>query len=83
MNELSFEEAYAELEATVQRLEDGALPLEESLALYERGVLLAQLCAERLAAAELRIQELSQGVEEDDAAYILEDDSELDEEAPF
>lgn len=83
MNELSFEEAYAELEATVQRLEDGVLPLEESLALYERGVLLAQLCAERLAAAELRIQELSQGVEEDDAAYILEDDSELDEEAPF
>ncbi len=80
MDSLSFEEAYAELETTVQRLEDGALPLEEALALYERGVLLAQLCAERLATAELRIQELSQNLEEEGEPYALVDDALDDEE---
>ncbi len=83
MDSLSFEEAYAELEVTVQRLEDGALPLEEALALYERGVLLAQRCAERLAAAELRIEELSQGVEEESEPYALEDDALDGEETAF
>ncbi len=83
MDSLSFEDAYAQLEATVQRLEDGALPLEEALALYERGVLLAQLCAERLSAAELRIQELSQSIEEAGEPYALEDGAADGEETSF
>jgi exodeoxyribonuclease VII small subunit len=57
---LSFEQAFGELEATVQRLEAGDLALEEAIALYERGMRLAQRCSDALDAAELQVQELSQ-----------------------
>lgn len=57
---LSFEQAFGELEATVQRLEAGDLVLEEAIALYERGMRLAQRCSDALDAAELQVQELSQ-----------------------
>jgi exodeoxyribonuclease VII small subunit len=56
--ELSFEAAFSELEAVVQRLEEGELSLEESIALYERGQVLARLCQERLDQAELRVEQL-------------------------
>ena len=56
--EISFEAAFSELEAVVQRLEEGELSLEESIALYERGQLLARLCQERLDQAELRVEQL-------------------------
>ncbi len=56
---LTFEEAFRELEAVVQRLEQGDLPLDESLELYERGISLARQCSERLDAAELRVRQLS------------------------
>ena len=57
-SKLSFEEAFAQLEETVRRLEEGNLPLEEALALYERGMELAALCTERLDQAELRVRRL-------------------------
>jgi len=57
-DDLSFEAAYNELEATVQRLETGELTLEEAIALYERGMRLAQRCTEALDAAELQVQQL-------------------------
>lgn len=56
--EMSFEEAFGELEATVRRLEEGDLTLEQALHLYERGKLLAQRCNDTLDAAELRIQQI-------------------------
>ncbi len=56
--ELSFEEAFGELETTVRRLEEGDLTLEQALHLYERGKLLAQRCNDTLDAAELRIQQI-------------------------
>lgn len=56
--ELSFEEAYQELEETVSQLEADDLPLEQALALFERGTVLAQRCAELLDEAELRINQL-------------------------
>lgn len=56
--ETSFEAAFAELEAVVQRLEEGELSLEDSIALYERGQVLARLCQERLDQAELRVEQL-------------------------
>lgn len=59
IDSLSFEEAMKELEALVQRLEAGDLPLEESLALYERGQRLAVRLTELLDQAELRITRLS------------------------
>ena len=61
--EMSFEEAFAALEAAVSRLEAGSLSLEESVALYEEGLRLAKLCGQRLDAAELRISRLSVGAD--------------------
>jgi exodeoxyribonuclease VII small subunit len=56
---LSFEEAMAELEAIVQRLERGQLDLEGSIAAYERGTALRQHCQEKLRQAQLRVDKLT------------------------
>ena len=53
---LSFEAALKELEAIVARLESGDEPLEASIALYERGNALRARCADRLDAAQARIE---------------------------
>ncbi len=53
-----FEQALAELEAIVQRMERGELPLEESLAQFERGVCLARQCQRALDAAEQKVDAL-------------------------
>jgi exodeoxyribonuclease VII small subunit len=58
LENLSFEEAFRELEVTVQQLEEGDLQLEQAISLYERGMRLAQHCNAALDAAELRVQEL-------------------------
>ena len=55
-----FEAAIAELEAIVRKLEEGDLPLETSLELYERGVLLSRYCHSRLEEAEKRIEILNE-----------------------
>jgi exodeoxyribonuclease VII small subunit len=55
-----FEAAIAELEDTVKKLEEGDLPLETSLALYERGVQLSRFCHARLEDAERRIEILDE-----------------------
>lgn len=55
-----FEELYARLEGTVNRLEQGGLPLEEAIALYEEGMTLARQCQERLDQAELKITRLKE-----------------------
>ena len=54
----SFEEVHATLEAVVAHLERGSLPLAETVACYELGVLLADRCERFLAEAELRISEI-------------------------
>lgn len=51
-----FEAAIAELETIVKKLEEGDLPLEKSLELYERGVQLSRFCHSRLEQAEKRIE---------------------------
>jgi exodeoxyribonuclease VII small subunit len=56
---LSFEEAFERLEAAVTALQDGQMPLERALQLYEEGMKLAQHCNELLQKAELRVQQLS------------------------
>jgi exodeoxyribonuclease VII small subunit len=55
-----FESAIAELEKIVKQLEDGDLPLDKSLALFERGVELSRFCHDQLAAAERRIEVLTE-----------------------
>ncbi|MFA4912100.1 MAG: exodeoxyribonuclease VII small subunit [Comamonadaceae bacterium] len=53
-----FESALAELESLVAAMEDGALPLEASLAAYKRGVALSRVCQDRLAQAENQVRVL-------------------------
>lgn len=58
---LTFEKALEELEALVTRMEDGKLPLEESLAAYQRGAELIKYCESRLTDAQARIAILDGG----------------------
>lgn len=55
---VAFEEALQKLESVVEAMESGELPLEGLLARYEEGVKLARLCQEKLADAEVKIQQL-------------------------
>jgi exodeoxyribonuclease VII small subunit len=63
VNELTFEQAQRELEQIVERLEHGKAPLDEALALWERGEELYRVCTGRLDAAQARIEELAKRVE--------------------
>ena len=54
----NFETSLGELETIVRRLEEGDLPLEESLKLFEDGVKLSRECQERLSNAERKIEVL-------------------------
>jgi len=59
IEKMTFEQAFSELETTVQKLEDGSLPLAEAIALYERGMALTQHCNVQLDQAELSIKALT------------------------
>jgi exodeoxyribonuclease VII small subunit len=59
----TFEEAQRELERIVERLEHGQAPLDDALALWERGEELYRVCTGRLDAAQARIEELAKRVE--------------------
>jgi exodeoxyribonuclease VII small subunit len=67
-----FESAIAELEKIVKQIEDGDLPLEKSLALYERGVELSRYCHEQLGAAQRRIELLTERGELKDASHLAD-----------
>jgi exodeoxyribonuclease VII small subunit len=62
--EPTFEEAQAELEQIVERLEHGQAPLDEALKLWERGEELYAFCRSRLDAAEGKVEELARRAEE-------------------
>ncbi len=53
--EIPFEKALEELEALVAKMEDGKLPLEESIAAYQRGAELLKYCEGKLSAAQARV----------------------------
>ena len=55
---MSFEQALAELEQIVGRLESGQAPLEDSIRMYERGSALKAHCETRLEAARLRVEKI-------------------------
>jgi exodeoxyribonuclease VII small subunit len=69
-----FEAAIAELETIVKKLEEGDLPLETSLQLYERGVHLSRFCHSRLEEAERRIDILNDRGQLQPAPATLGDD---------
>jgi len=58
-DQLDFEQAFEELQALVRQLEQGELPLEDSLRLFERGQGLATRCSQLLDEAELRLRKLA------------------------
>ena len=76
---LPFDRALEELRDVVVRLEDGRLPLEESIALYERGVALHEHCGKLLEAAELRVQRLVDAAGGSTRTLDLRPDDEDDE----
>ena len=58
IDKLSFEDALAELEGIVKKLESGDAPLEASIAIYERGAALKVHCEAKLKAAQLRVDSI-------------------------
>ncbi len=70
----SFEQLFRELESTVAKLEAGDLPLDESLALFQRGMELSKKCGELLDQAELRIKQLAPQQNGEVAAEELEEE---------
>jgi exodeoxyribonuclease VII small subunit len=58
MQKLSYEEAIQNLEQVVSRLESGEISLDESMALFRRGMALSEICAGKLAAVEKQISQL-------------------------
>lgn len=82
----TFEVSLAELEKIVRRLEEGDLPLDESLELFEKGVRLSRECRERLNQAERRIEIL---LRDEDGNATLEEivnkdpETEESDDVPF
>ena len=60
VEELNYEQALEELETIVAGLESGEHPLDEALALFERGQTLYQRCTELLDKAELKVRQLTE-----------------------
>ena len=63
MKEIKFEEAMKRLEEIVQKLEDGNLPLEKSLELFEEGMKLSKFCRKKLEEAQTKIEVLTKTAE--------------------
>jgi exodeoxyribonuclease VII small subunit len=59
VKKMPFERAIDELETIVKRLEEGKVPLEESVAIYERGEALKKRCEELLRQAEARVEKIT------------------------
>lgn len=66
MEKINYEKAVARLEEITDKLENGNLPLEEMMKLYEEGTALAAKCSKILDAAQLKITELSAGKAKND-----------------
>ncbi len=67
IEEMTYEETFAELQAVVATLEGEGRPLDESIALYERGQALARHCASLLEKAGLKVRQLNGEVFEEGA----------------
>ncbi len=72
-NNKSFEEALAELEQIVSKLEKGEISLEESIANFQQGIELSRYCASKLDEAEKKISILLQ----DDEGKLIEKDFDI------
>jgi exodeoxyribonuclease VII small subunit len=77
-DEIKFEEALTRLEEIVEKLEDGDLPLDESLSAFEEGIRLSRICAKLLNEAERKVEILTKG--EDDQLIAKPYEEELPED---
>ena len=57
---INFEKAIEELESIINRLEEGDVPLDDTIKLYERGAELKNLCENKLKSAEIKIKKINQ-----------------------
>lgn len=73
-SEPTFEETLRRLEEIVNQLEEGDVPLEESLRLYEEGIGLSRICAQRLAQSEVQLKRLGKDLE--GSFSLLDEESE-------
>ena len=71
--ELSFEQALANLEEIIQRMESGEAPLESLVTHYQTGVKMLKLCREKIEGAEMKIKE----VQEKEGALVEKDFEEM------
>lgn len=70
----TFEASLKRLEEIVSKLEQGEVPLEDSIKLYEEGLALSKSCIEKLTQAELKLKKLSKDI--DGNFQFLEEESE-------
>jgi len=85
MSDKSFEKALEELEGIVEKLEEGGLPLTESLSLFEKGVKLAKYLREELEKAEKKVAILlkdEEGKVKEEPFHLEKGESEEEEETP-
>lgn len=68
----SFEQSLRRLEQIVEELEQGAVPLDDALKMYEEGIELSKSCVEKLTHAELRLKKLSKDM--DGSFHLIEDE---------
>lgn len=59
VSKLNFEDALKKLEGIVRKLESGDAGLEESITIYEEGMVLKNLCEEKLTNAQLKVQKIT------------------------
>ena len=72
-SEASFEESLKRLEKIVEKLESGDVPLESAIQLYEEGIGLSKVCAEKLGRVELTLKRLEKDLEGNSS--ILDDET--------
>ena len=79
--EIKFEEALTRLEEIVEKLEDGDLPLDESLSAFEEGIRLSRICAKLLNEAERKVEILTKGEDDQLIAKPFEEELPEDDES--
>ena len=70
LQKLSFEQAFAELEAVISRLEEGTVSLDHAVEDYHNGMMLQKYCHTILADAKLKVDTISDDLLETDSASI-------------
>ncbi|MEK7249222.1 MAG: exodeoxyribonuclease VII small subunit [Bacteroidota bacterium] len=74
----TFEQSLKRLEQIVEELEQGEVPLDDALKMYEEGIELSKACVEKLTQAELRLKKLSKDME--GSFHLIEEEEEPETE---